>query len=486
METLRNKRKHAAVNKENCEELLRSNLAQHTNVPRSQEEFIIQVAEESEKERKKLSPEVIRTESRILGKLSQFDNFPQSPLIQGESGSAPETSCNPLLTKQGKIEDESQNDPHHEGGVSRSQTTLNFGSDDTYDMVTGVDEELTYCYFVTCSGKKEENRAASQPTIHSENTPAMTEADQIFLVLQQLAINSTTANFNSHIHRISNLPKSLTTTMPTFNGEIREVWAVCRLFPIRSQTPQPADWNRQNQLLHSPMKGDELQRFENINGPTRENLGETLVVFCRKHVKPNRRQWQNINSRNLFQPRRSKVSWSSWWTSKASLRLIRNSCSCYHRTIHICQNATTPEEINKPGPVEKWHVWTDCHTPRKGIRAEWFRSCWRTTDKHCDPSCGKHGCCQTQLNVPPLQKAWTSHRLVSLVELKRQQDLAEGTQTNPSNKNSGANKYIPNNSNNNNNYTNNNENFNNKAERKPEIVYPLCDSVKYATDRIPP
>ena len=230
MEPLRNK--HAAVNKEKSEELLRSNLAHYTNVPRSQEDFIIQVAEESEKERKKLSLEVIKTESRILGKLSRFDNVPQSPLIEGESGSAPETSCNPIPTKQGKNEDESQNDPHHERGVSRSQTTLNFGSDDTYNMVTGVDEVFTYCYLLTCSGKERKNRAASQPKIHSENTPTMTEADQIFLVLEQLAINSTSANFSGNIHRISNLPKSLTTTMPTFNGKLEKYGLFADLFQL--------------------------------------------------------------------------------------------------------------------------------------------------------------------------------------------------------------------------------------------------------------
>ena len=33
------------------------------------------------------------------------------------------------------------------------------------------------------------------------------------------------------------------------------------------------------------MRGDALQTFKNINGPTRENLGEILAVFQRKYVK---------------------------------------------------------------------------------------------------------------------------------------------------------------------------------------------------------
>ena len=48
MATLRNERKLSALNKENCEEHPRSNLAQNTNVSRSQEEYITQVFEEVE------------------------------------------------------------------------------------------------------------------------------------------------------------------------------------------------------------------------------------------------------------------------------------------------------------------------------------------------------------------------------------------------------------------------------------------------------
>ena len=48
MATLRNKRKVAALNKKNCEEHPRSNLAQNSNVPGSQEDYITQVSEEIE------------------------------------------------------------------------------------------------------------------------------------------------------------------------------------------------------------------------------------------------------------------------------------------------------------------------------------------------------------------------------------------------------------------------------------------------------
>ena len=46
MATLRNRRKFAALNKDNCEEHPRSILAQNSNTPRPQEDYIAKVSEE--------------------------------------------------------------------------------------------------------------------------------------------------------------------------------------------------------------------------------------------------------------------------------------------------------------------------------------------------------------------------------------------------------------------------------------------------------
>ena len=71
MAILRNKRKLAALNKLNCEEHPRNNMAQNSNVPRSQEDYITQVSEEIEgRVTKKLSQEFSRTENRILDALA--------------------------------------------------------------------------------------------------------------------------------------------------------------------------------------------------------------------------------------------------------------------------------------------------------------------------------------------------------------------------------------------------------------------------------
>ena len=89
--TTRNKRKLAALNKENCEEHPRSNLAQNSSAPRSQEDYITQVSEEIEgRVTKRLSKEFSRTENRSLGALAQLDDFLMNPLLPGYSGAHPE------------------------------------------------------------------------------------------------------------------------------------------------------------------------------------------------------------------------------------------------------------------------------------------------------------------------------------------------------------------------------------------------------------
>ena len=83
----RNIRKLAALNKENCEEHPRSNLAQNSNVPRSQEDYTTQVSEEIEgRVSKNLSKEFSRKKNLILNALARLDEVLMNPLLQGHSG----------------------------------------------------------------------------------------------------------------------------------------------------------------------------------------------------------------------------------------------------------------------------------------------------------------------------------------------------------------------------------------------------------------
>ena len=153
------------------------------------------------------------------------------------------------------------------------------------DMVTAVQEEIPYCSSGISSGKQKKARSTSQPQFRSENTPATIEADQILLALQQLATNSISANFNNNITKISKLPKSLTTTMPTFDGKSEKFELFEDLFQrslkIHNQLTEEDKINN----FHSLMRGDALQTFKNISSRNRENLTEILTVFRRKYVK---------------------------------------------------------------------------------------------------------------------------------------------------------------------------------------------------------
>ena len=57
-----------------------------------------------------------------------------------------------------------------------------------------------------------------------------------------------------------------------------------------------------------------------------------------------------------LQSSKAKLSRFSSLTPKAGQRRIRDCRSCQHRTIHICQNATTPEKFKKPGAFGEWHT----------------------------------------------------------------------------------------------------------------------------------
>ena len=124
------------------------------------------------------------------------------------------------------------------------------------------------------------------PQFRSENTAATVEAYQILLALQQLATNSNSDNFNKNINRIWKLPKSLTRTMPTFDGKSENFEMFEDLFQTSLKIHNQLTEEDKKNYFHSLVRGDALQTFKNITSPTRENLGEILTVFRKKNLKP--------------------------------------------------------------------------------------------------------------------------------------------------------------------------------------------------------
>ena len=109
-------------------------MAQNSNVPRSQEDYLTHVSEEIEcRVTKKLSQEFSRTENRLLGALARLGDFLINPLIQGHSGTAPEASRNVFSSSQGTKEDDSQSNPHPEAGLFNNQMAQNSGPEDGHD-----------------------------------------------------------------------------------------------------------------------------------------------------------------------------------------------------------------------------------------------------------------------------------------------------------------------------------------------------------------
>ena len=94
MATLRSKRKLAAVSREAAEGS-RNSRAQRVLDPELTQDYISQVSEEIEgRVTKKLSKEVSKAESRILGALSNLDEFLLNPQVRTCSVAVPETSRN--------------------------------------------------------------------------------------------------------------------------------------------------------------------------------------------------------------------------------------------------------------------------------------------------------------------------------------------------------------------------------------------------------
>ena len=134
MATLRNKRKLATVTRETQGKHPRNGQARNTSVPRINEDYITQVSEEIESRiTRKLSLELSRTESRILGALSKSDEFLLNPQIWTHSGTVPGTFRNTNVENEGRIEGDSQSDPNPDAGIFLGQTTQNSGPEVDHD-----------------------------------------------------------------------------------------------------------------------------------------------------------------------------------------------------------------------------------------------------------------------------------------------------------------------------------------------------------------
>ena len=149
MATLRNKRKLAALSRASTEST-RNGRAQNTLDPEVAQDYISQVSEEIEgRVTKKLSKELSRTESCILGALSKLDEFLLNPQVRTCSVAVPGTSRNSNSEKRELIGDRSLDDPCPEVRFS-SHLSGNLNSPKVEDYPHRcVFEVLPTCYNIT-------------------------------------------------------------------------------------------------------------------------------------------------------------------------------------------------------------------------------------------------------------------------------------------------------------------------------------------------
>ena len=310
MATLKNRKKLAAVSRETPKNTKNSQ-SQNTFDPEVAQDYISQVSEEIEgRVIKKLSKHFSRADSRILGALPKVDEFLLNPQVRTCSVAVPGTSRNSDSDNREPTEYRSLNDPCPEGMFSShpSGNLIDSELEQSHHMVTRGQEDIPYCSPGTSSRKQKKERCTNQPQFRSENTPATVEADQILLILQQLATNSNSANFNNNISRISKLPKSLTTTMPTFEGKSEKFEMFEDLFQTSTKIHNQQTEEDKINYFHSLMRGDALQTFKNITSSNRETLGEILIAFRRKYVKPQSRAIAKHKLQQLvFNPANQKL-----------------------------------------------------------------------------------------------------------------------------------------------------------------------------------
>ena len=259
--------------------------------------------------------------------------------------------------------------------------------------------------------------------------------------------------------------------MPTFDGKIEKFELFKDLFQTSLKIHnQLTEDDRINYFL-SLMRGYALQIFENINGPTRENLGEILAVFQRKYVKPQSMATAKHKIQKfVFNPANQKLV-----DFLDELQKLAKDASgiAAHAIIEQFIYAKMPPHLKKlinqaqleNGTYEQIVTHLERELDLNGLEAPdelpINNVSQQPTNTNADrpkPTC--HHCKRP------------GHYRNQCRLLKKQREQTENNQNDPGNKNSDTNT-----SNTNSNVNNNNNNRNsNRAERKPRTVYPPCET----------
>ena len=257
--------------------------------------------------------------------------------------------------------------------------------------------------------------------------------------------------------------------MPTFDGKSEKFELLEDPFQTSLKIHNQLTEGDRINYFHSLMKGDALKTFKNINGPTREILGEILAVFRRKYVKPQSMATAKHKFEKLvFNPANHKLVNFLDELQKLAKDAFRIAA---HAIIEQFMYAKMPPHLKKSinqallenGTYEEIITQLGRELELNGLEApdelQTNTESHNTVNANSDrprPTC--HHC-----KKPGHYK--NQGRL-----LKKQREQTENNQNNPGNKNSDANTSNP--STNVNNHNNSNKNSK-RAEKKPLFTHPV-------------
>ena len=342
--------------------------------------------------------------------------------------------------------------------------------------MTATQEDIPYCSPTTSSGKQKKARSTSQPQFRSENTPATFEADQILLALQQLATNSNSAIFNNNFSRISKLPKSLTTTMPIFDGKSENFELIEDLFQTSLKIHNQLTEEDKINYFHSLMRGDALQTFKNITSPNRENLGEILTVFRRKYVKPQSMATAKHKFQRLvFNPANQKlIDFLDELQKLAKDAFAVAAQAIIEQFIYLKMPPHLTKSVNQAhlenGTYDKVVSHLEKELELNGLEAPDEMPINTVTQQAPQQNSNKPRPTCHHCKKP-------SHYQNLCRQLKREKDQTQNN-TNSANNNNGSAQTNSNPNNNHNKIANNTKgnNINNQRDRRPKPVFPPCET----------
>ena len=350
--TTRNKRKLAGLNRENCEELPRSNLEQNSNAPRLQEDYITQGSEKFEgRVTKRLSKEFSRTKSRILGALARLDNFLMNPLLQGHSGTTPEPYRNALSISQGKYEDDSQNDPHPEAGLFHGQMAQNSGPEDSHDTIS----QKTYSSTKFSHGQVESTFGSPAGMVVSEGRKMLAEfprstAKFIFISIKNYSSSKISNQVDRQNDVLTILREFFLVRRPEFFAECLK--KITKMFFFQKSLLSKASFDMYSAVLITCTKYSDKRPEKNFSesskdeNKTSQRKNSTFIKkFCTRtlhkcctsgHVHGHFDQISEISNKNqnCYRSKSQRVEQKLWWV-----------CGCRSKCVSGPDNSLTSSGI---------------------------------------------------------------------------------------------------------------------------------------------